>query len=71
MDNSVDLVSEIQDLYRRAFNDHGVQALWNMRQVPLPTSADALALTRPLRIHGGMEGRRLAERIELICRAAH
>ncbi len=29
------------------------------------------AVTRALRTHGGMAGRRLAERIEEICRAVH
>ena len=58
-------------LYRRAFTDHGTQALWNMRPIEDPTPADALAITKALRTHGGMEGRRLAERIESVCRAPH
>jgi hypothetical protein len=62
---SVDLAS----LYRRAFEVYGAQALWNMRPVSDPTPADALAITRSLRTHGRMEGRRLAERIEELCRA--
>jgi hypothetical protein len=60
-----DLVS----LYRRAFAEHGARALWNMRPVETPTPADALAITRALRTHGRMDGRRLAERIEQLCRA--
>jgi hypothetical protein len=60
-----DLVS----LYRRAFAEHGVRAFWNMRPVEEPTPADALAITKALRTHGGMEGRRLAERIEELCLA--
>ncbi len=60
---------ELAALYRRAFADHGVRALWNMRPVDNPTPADALVITRALRTHGRMEGRRLAERIEELCRA--
>ena len=58
-------------LYRRAFAEYGTQALWNMRPMEDPTSADALAITKALRTHGGMEGRRLAEQIEKVCRAPH
>jgi hypothetical protein len=61
---------EIQDLYRRAFHEFGTIALWNMRPVESPTAADALAITKALRTHGRMDGRRLAERIETLCRAA-
>ncbi len=57
-------------LYRRAFADYGARALWNMRPVKEPTMGDARAITKALRTHGGMEGRRLAERIERVCRAA-
>ncbi len=39
-----------------------------MRRVEQPTRADALAITGALRTHGHMDGRRLAERIERICR---
>jgi hypothetical protein len=58
-------------LYRRAFAEYGTQALWNMRPIEDPGPSDALAITRALRTHGGMEGRRLAERIEKVCRAPH
>lgn len=58
-------------LYRRAFAEYGPRALWNMRPVDDPTPADALAITRALRTHGGIEGRRLAEQIESLCRAPH
>ena len=58
-------------LYRRAFAEYGTQALWNMRPIEDPTPADALAITKALRTHGGMEGRRLAEQIERVCRAPH
>jgi hypothetical protein len=60
-----DLVS----LYRRAFAEYGTRALWNMRPAEDPTPADALAITKALRTHGRMDGRRLAERIEELCRA--
>ena len=58
-------------LYRSAFKDFGARALWSMRALDDPTPADALAITQALRTHGGMDGRRLAERIERLCRAAH
>jgi hypothetical protein len=58
-------------LYRRAFAEYGPRALWNMRPIDDPTPADALAITKALRTHGGMEGRRLAENIERLCRAAY
>jgi hypothetical protein len=58
-------------LYRRAFSEFGTEALWNRRPVEAPTVADALAITEALRSHGRMDGRRLAERIEELCRAAH
>lgn len=58
-------------LYSRAFAEYGTQALWNMRPIADPTPADALAITRALRTHGGMDGRRLAEQIERLCRASH
>jgi hypothetical protein len=58
---------EIGSLYLRAFKDYGSRALWNMRPIGDPTPADALAITKALRAHGGMEGRRLAEQIERLC----
>jgi hypothetical protein len=60
---------DIAGLYRRAFDEYGGRALWNMRPVAQPTPAAALAITQALRTHGGMDGRRLAERIEALCRA--
>ncbi|HEY6431040.1 MAG TPA: hypothetical protein VIZ17_03595 [Acetobacteraceae bacterium] len=63
-----DVITEIRALYRRAFRDFGSEALWNMRRVEQPTRADALAITGALRMHGRTDGRRLAERIEWICR---
>jgi hypothetical protein len=61
---------DLASLYRRAFDEYGKRALWNMRPVENPTPADALAITKALRTHGRMDGRRLAERIEQLCRAA-
>lgn len=61
---------DLASLYHRAFKDYGSRALWNMRPIANPTAADALAITRALRTHGGMDGRHLAERIERLCRAA-
>jgi hypothetical protein len=58
-------------LYRRAFEEFGAAALWSSRPVADPTPADALAITKSLRTHGGMEGRRLAENIERLCGAPH
>ena len=60
---------DLASLYRRAFAEYGTRALWNMRPIRDPTPADALAITRALRTYGRMEGRRLAERIEALCRA--
>lgn len=56
-------------LYRRAFEEFGASALWSSRPVPAPTPADALAITLSLRVHGNFEARRLAEQIEVACRA--
>ena len=66
---SDDQPEDLAALYRRAFAEYSTRALWNMRPVEHPTPADALAITKPLRTHGRMEGRRLAERIEALCRA--
>lgn len=60
---------DFASLYRRAFQEFGTVALWNMRAVEEPTPADAMAITQALRTHGRMDGRRLAERIEELCRA--
>jgi hypothetical protein len=66
---SDDRISDIRALYQQAFRDFGTVALWNMRPIRDPTAADALAITAALRTHGRMDGRRLAERIEELCRA--
>ena len=57
-------------LYRRAFRDYGVRALWNKRCLEAPTSDDALVVARALRIEGDRDARRLAEQIEQACRAS-
>jgi hypothetical protein len=68
MNNTPTGTETVTALYRRAFAEYGTQALWNMRPREAPTVADALAITKALRTHGGMEGRRLAEQIEQVCR---
>lgn len=60
---------ELVDLYRTAFRLYGTSALWNRREFTDPAPQDVLAITQALRTHGGMDGRRLAEKIERICRA--
>jgi hypothetical protein len=60
---------QIERLYRQAFADYGAVALWNMRAVDRPTPGAALAITPALRTYGSMNGRRLAEDIERLCRA--
>ena len=64
-------VEDYLSLYRQAFEQFGTHALWSFRAVPDPGPEDALAICRSLRIEGNMEARRLAERIERACRAAH
>ncbi|MGC2660952.1 MAG: hypothetical protein WA324_23610 [Bryobacteraceae bacterium] len=69
-----DAPAEPQDfvsLYRRAFEEFGASALWSSRPVPEPTAEDVLAITNSLRVEGNVEARRLAEKIEKACRAAH
>jgi hypothetical protein len=63
-------LEEIERLYRQAFAEFGSVALWNMRPLERPTPGAAMAITDALRTHGAMAGRRLAERIEELCRAA-
>jgi hypothetical protein len=65
------LPADIAALYRRAFDEFGAAALWSSRPVLHPTAADALAITRSLRVEGNLDARRLAEQIEQACRAAH
>ena len=58
-------------LYKRAFAEYGVHALWNLRAFDDPTPGDALVVARALRIEGDLVARRLAEQIEQACHAAH
>lgn len=57
-------------LYRRAFTEYGVRALWNKRMIENPAPEDALVVARALRIEGDLNARHLAEQIEQACRAA-
>jgi hypothetical protein len=61
---------DLVNLCRCAFKDYGVRAWWSMRPVDDPTPAEARAITPALRTYGGMDGRRLAEHLERVCRAA-
>jgi len=65
------VTDDFATLCRRAFEEFGTSALWSSKPVPDPTLADALAITRSLRVEGNLEARRLAERIERACRAHH
>ena len=62
---------ELARLYREAFERFGPMALWSSRPVAVPTAGAAMAITRSLRVEGNLDARRLAERIEALCRAAH
>ena len=64
-----DRLTEIERLYRLAFAEYGTMALWSSRPVNHPTPGDALAITESLRVAGNLDARRLAERIEALCRA--
>ena len=57
-------------LYRRAFQEFGTRALWNLRLLEMPEPEDALVVAHALRIEGDRDARRLAEQIEQACRAA-
>ena len=70
MDQTAAAAGDYLSLYRRAFAEYGVRALWNKRLLEEPTAADALVVARALRIEGDREARYLAERIEQACRAA-
>jgi hypothetical protein len=67
---SVPEAKDFATLYRRAFAQYGIQALWNKRMLEEPTQDDALVVARALRIEGDREARKLAEQIEKACRAA-
>jgi hypothetical protein len=70
MSNVLPETEDYVSLYRRAFAEYGVQALWNKRELEQPTPADALVVARALRIEGDLKARQLAEWIEQACRAA-
>jgi hypothetical protein len=71
MNSEPEQPEDLASLYCRAFAEYRTRALWNMRELEGPTSADAPVVARALRIEGNREARRLAERIERACRAAH
>jgi hypothetical protein len=58
-------------LYRRAFEEYGTRALWNVRKLEDPNPQDALVIARYLRLEGNLSARRLAEQIEEVCHAPH
>ena len=60
---------EIVSLYRKAFHDYGVQALWNRTPSDHPTIAQALVVAESLLREGDMKARLLAIQIEEACRA--
>jgi hypothetical protein len=62
-------LDELERLYRQAFAQFGSVALWNLTPAERATPGSALAITSALRTHGSMDGRRLAEAIERLCRA--
>jgi hypothetical protein len=64
-------ITDVAELYRRAFAEYRARALWNMRELADPTPEDALVVARELRVEGNVQARLLAEEIERACRAAH
>ena len=60
----------VATLYRRAFAEFGLRALWSRRPGAHPTIAQALVVAGSLRREGDMSARPLAARIEEACRAA-
>ena len=65
MNNDPEQLVDFVSLYRRAFEQFGLSALWSSMPVSNPTQADALAITRSLRVEGNLQARLLAEHIEL------
>ena len=61
---------DFRGLYKRAFDEFGVIALWNMARLPAPSPEHALVIARALRINGDRNARLLAEEIEVAARAA-
>jgi hypothetical protein len=64
MSEQAKIPDDYAGLYHLAFEKYASQALWNVRHFEEPTPSQALAITKALRTHGGMDGRRLAEQIE-------
>jgi hypothetical protein len=64
-----EIKSDFESLYHRAFAEHRVRALWNVREIEHPTREEALTITRRLRVEGNLPARLLAEQIEQACRA--
>ena len=60
----------VVSLYRRAFEEFGVRALWSRTPSAHPTIAQALVIAQGLRVEGDMRARPLAALIEEACRAA-
>ena len=60
MTSDPEQLKDFVSLYRRAFEQFGVSALWSSRPVSNPTPADALAITRSLRVEGNLQARLLA-----------
>ena len=60
----------VVSLYRRAFREYGVAALWSRREGAEPTIAQALVIADSLRKEGDLRARALAAEIEPACRAA-
>mgnify|MGYP001317808914 CR=1 FL=1 len=63
-------VEDYRTLYRRAFEEFGAMALWNLRQLGEPTPEHALVIAGALRREGNLSARFLAEQIEAAGRAA-
>lgn len=70
MDTAPAQPEDFVSLYRRAFAVYRVRALWNKRELDVPTAEDALVIARALRIEGDRTARHLAEQIERACHAA-
>lgn len=68
---SAEAQSDYISLYRQAFAEYRAHALWNMRVFDHPAPDDAMAVARALRVEGDLRARRLAEKIEQACHAAH
>lgn len=71
METQASQPDDLVSLYRSAFVEFGSRALWNVCELKDPTPKDALLLARHLRVAGNLAARRLAERIEKLCHAAH